>query len=256
MKMKMKYLLFGALLYSSNAHGIVALLRTDQYSTILGHNVTQAIEAANQVAHLQTQIEQFTEQITLSEITNDILGEYVGFDVENQIGEVLESYENLSEVADISSMLDSISVEDIFTNTANGAFAEIEAPEEVDEARYQSHATVESAYQSAVETQQRTTEANVELATEAREQRERAANATSEAEYTVAVDNAEAAEAAIDRNNQEALMAANNARAVKAAADMQELKAEKAALDLALEEERASAEESEEAFLNQEFIIN
>jgi|GEM_PF-3455747 len=239
-------------------------VESNQVRSLIAQESVSAARMIDQVAHTFTQIEQIAAQINEQELLNSILGEY-GL---GEIGEYQAAYENLNnlgEAVSIDSLLSGIaenipegglSVEDIFSDAFDGRFGTIEAPEEVDTARYQNIRTYEEAFLAAEETSARVTQENVVLAGEAAELRVAASEAENEATYRQLIDQAEATEAAIKRNNTEAEIAVANAEIIAEMVEDREALNEKAQLDKALEEERAAAATARDAFMNQEFIIN
>lgn len=221
---------------SAQSHAFTARIETGQYAALLQQNIQQVFSAIDQVENQITQIGQLTDQINIDEITNDILGDY-GLGNIADIESVIDSYESIGDIEDITSIVSDIEIDDIFSNTSGGIFAAIEAPDEVDNDKYQNHAAVESAFQNAVESQQRLKTENIALADTAKEQREAAAAAPNEAEYQEHIDKAVAAETAIDRNNQQMKTEIQQVAALQAAAENHEEKNAKASLDNGVEEE-------------------
>jgi len=225
-----------ALLSVSNSYGVIANISTTQYVSVIAENINQVREAAANVQNLKKQLEQFSEELDINKLTNSILGEY-GNESIDDIRSIVDTYEAFKDVSDLTDIVDIIEVDDVFTNTSGGIFAEVDAPDIVDEEKYKGHAAVESAFQSAIETQTVLKESNIQLAETAKAQREAAAIAPDEATYQQHIDKAEAAEGAIDRNNAQIKSAIEQVESVQAAAEDNAKKAEKAAFDRAVQGE-------------------
>ena len=250
-------LLFGLVSVSLMSPGsaVWAQIESSQYSRLLSNNVTQSLQAIENVKKQIEQIKQLKDQISLDQIRNDILGEYGLGDI-TDFEKTLDSFRGLGNVDSLDSILGKIKVDDIWKNTSGGAFAPVEPPKSVDKTKYQSHAAAESAFKASMETQARVKKENVDLGKEAIKHRELAAAATDEATYQQHIDKAEAADMAIDRNNELSQASVDNALAMHAAAEMDDRKREKAENDRAREKAREDNKAMSDAFQDFDFKID
>lgn len=249
--------LFGLLNISlmTSSPAVVARISSGQYRSLMKNNVTQSLQAIENVKNQIAQINQFKDLISLDTLRNEILGEY-GLGNIKDFEKTLDSFRGLGSVDSLDSILGKVDVSDIWKNTSGGAFAPVEPPKTVDAAKYQSHVAAESAFKASVETQERVKKENVDLGKEAVKHRELAAAATDEATYQQHIDKAEAADSAIDRNNESAQASVDNALAMHAAAEMNDRKREKAENDRAREKTREDNKTMSDEFQDFDFKLD
>ena len=244
MKSFTKILAICGVLTLAPAQAITLTVDIGQIAVLSAEDVIEQVQDALEVVNSVTQIGQLDDLINISEETNSILGEY-GLGDLTSIQETVDSLSDINEVEDLTSILDQatadFSVEEleaIFSDSALDFLGgSVEAPQNIDQAKYQQHVAYEKAFSAAQELQTSNNEQNVILSEEAKQAREDAVSATNQADYAAAIDKAEAAEAAIKRNQDATEIAMENAKLIRTLTENHEAKNSKAALDNAVAEE-------------------